>query len=67
LEGIAGCRDDAMAGFEGGLRKCSTQTPRTTGMSQAFDPVTCMPQLSPMAAATRVLKRRLSPRSVVHP
>jgi hypothetical protein len=31
LEGIAGCRDNAMAGFEGGLRKCSSQTPRTTG------------------------------------
>jgi hypothetical protein len=26
LEGIAGGRDNAMAGVEGGLRKCSTQT-----------------------------------------
>ena len=31
LERIASGRDNAMAGVEGGLRKCSTQTARTTG------------------------------------
>jgi hypothetical protein len=31
LEGIASGRDNAMAGVEGGLRKCSTETARTTG------------------------------------
>jgi len=31
LERIAGYRDNAMAGVEGGLRKCSTQPARTTG------------------------------------
>src|SRR5689334_3176680 len=31
LEGVASSRDNAMAGLEGGLRKCSTQTARTTG------------------------------------
>lgn len=31
LEGIAGCRDDAMARLEGSLHKCSAQTSRTTG------------------------------------
>ena len=36
LEGTAGCRDHAMTGFEGGLRKCPTQTPRTTGNEPDF-------------------------------
>jgi len=36
-------------------------------MSQAFDPVTCMPQLSLMAAATRVLRRRLSQVQILPP
>ncbi len=38
LEGIASCRDDAMAGFESGLRKCSTQTPRTSGNEPGLRP-----------------------------
>jgi len=36
-------------------------------MSQTFEPLTCMPQLSLLAPATRVLKGRLSPRSAIHP
>jgi hypothetical protein len=38
LEGIPSGRDDAMAGFEGGLRKCFTQTPRTTGNEPSLRP-----------------------------
>ena len=67
LKGISSCRDDPMAGVEGGLHKCSTQTPRTTGNEPSLRFSDVHAPIVADGRGHRVLKRRLSPRSVVHP
>ena len=67
LEGIASCRDDAMAGFEGGLRKCSTQTPRTTGNEPSLRPSDVHASIVADGRGHPSVEASAITRSVVHP